>query len=69
MYVLAALACLHARAEDGDLEVRNVFESLGVKRFPAKLPAFTSSAAWRGGWGSPGGSSSGSTCWTGGGGR
>jgi hypothetical protein len=48
MYVLAALACFHARAKDGDLEVRTVFESLGVKRFPATLPAFTvvSRVAW-----------------------
>src|SRR5687767_11483847 len=48
MYVLAALACFHARAQDGDLEVRTVFESLGVKRFPAQIPAFTvvSRVAW-----------------------
>jgi hypothetical protein len=38
---LAALACFHARAQNGDLEVRTVFESLGVKRLPAKLPPFT----------------------------
>ena len=55
MYVLAALACFHARAKDGDLEISSVFESLGVKRFPAKLPAFTvvSRVAW--GLGEPGG--------------
>ena len=37
-----------SRSDNGDLEVRTVFESLGVKRFPVKIPAFTvvSRVAW-----------------------
>lgn len=55
MHVTAALACFHARQKDGDLEVRHVFESLNVKRFPVRLPAFfvVSRVVW--GPGEPGG--------------